>query len=275
MKLEVGSVIYHVEVRNPEKSETLVFLHGFTGSTKTWHTVSEKWTDAKIVMIDLIGHGASSSPEELEAYSLERQLEDLNALFDQLALDNFILVGYSMGGRTALAYACHYPERLTGLILESASPGLDSEQARKDRRTNDARLAEQIMTGGLVNFVDAWENIALFASQKELPERVQQSVREERLAQNPLGLANSLHGMGTGAQRSYWQELKGLHIPVLLVTGRLDVKFEAIAQKMLEQLPNAVHKTIDAGHAIHVEKPAEFATIVREYLSLNYQGGKS
>ncbi|MGB6406930.1 MAG: 2-succinyl-6-hydroxy-2,4-cyclohexadiene-1-carboxylate synthase [Planococcus donghaensis] len=275
MKLEVGSVIYHVEVRNPEMPETLVFLHGFTGSTKTWHSVSEKWTDAKIVMIDLIGHGASSSPEGLEAYSMERQLEDLDALFDQLALNNFTLVGYSMGGRTALAYACHYPERLTGLILESASPGLDSEQARKDRQTNDARLAEQIMTGGLVNFVDAWENIALFASQKELPERVQQSVREERLAQNPLGLANSLLGMGTGAQRSYWQELEGLHIPVLLVTGRLDVKFETIAQKMLEQLPNAVHKTIEAGHAIHVEKPAEFATIVREYLSLNYQGGKS
>ncbi|ANU12619.1 2-succinyl-6-hydroxy-2,4-cyclohexadiene-1- carboxylate synthase [Planococcus halocryophilus Or1] len=275
MKLEVGGNFYHVEVRNPEKPETLVFLHGFTGSTKTWHSVSEKWTDAKIVLIDLIGHGASSSPEELKAYSMERQLEDLDALFDQLALDNFTLVGYSMGGRTALAYACNYPERLTRLVLESASPGLDSEQARKDRRTNDARLAERIVTGGLVNFVDAWENIELFASQKELPERVQQSVREERLAQNPLGLANSLHGMGTGAQQSYWQELKGLNVPVLLVTGRLDVKFEAIAQKMLEQLPNAVHKTIDAGHAIHVEKPAEFATIVREYLSLNYQGGKS
>ncbi|ANU23775.1 2-succinyl-6-hydroxy-2,4-cyclohexadiene-1-carboxylate synthase [Planococcus donghaensis] len=275
MKLEVGSVIYHVEVRNSEKAKTLVFLHGFTGSTKTWHSVIEKWTDTKIVMIDLIGHGASSSPQELEAYSMERQLEDLDALFDQLALDTFTLVGYSMGGRIALAYACHYPKRLTGLILESASPGLDSEQARKDRQTNDAHLAERIMTGGLVNFVDAWENIALFASQKELPERVQQSVRQERLAQNPLGLANSLLGMGTGVQRSYWQELEGLHIPVLLVTGRLDVKFETIAQKMLERLPNAVHKTIEAGHTIHVEKPAEFATIVREYLSMNYQGGKS
>lgn len=275
MELEVGGVFYHVEVKNPEKTKTVVFLHGFTGSTKTWHPIIEKWRDAKIVLIDLIGHGKSASPETLEAYSMDRQLKDLATLFNQLGLDRFTLVGYSMGGRTALAYACSYPERLTGLILESASPGLDSEQARKDRRTNDARLAERIVTGGLVNFVDAWENIALFASQKELSESVQQSVREERLAQHPVGLANSLLGMGTGAQQSYWQELEGLHLPVLLVTGRLDVKFEAIAQKMLERLPNAVHKTIDAGHAIHVEKPAEFATIVREYLSLNYQGGKS
>jgi 2-succinyl-6-hydroxy-2,4-cyclohexadiene-1-carboxylate synthase len=59
------------------------------------------------------------------------------------------------------------------------------------------------------------------------------------------------------------------------VTGQLDLKFEAIAKKMAELMPGAVHKTIDAGHAIHVEKPVEFATIVREYSSLNYQGGKS
>ncbi|AIY04956.1 2-succinyl-6-hydroxy-2,4-cyclohexadiene-1-carboxylate synthase [Planococcus sp. PAMC 21323] len=275
MKLEVGGVVYYVEVRNPEKLKTLVFLHGFTGSTKTWHSVIENWTDVKVVLIDLIGHGESASPEELEAYSMERQLESLDALFNRLALDNFTLVGYSMGGRTALAYACHYPERLTELVLESASPGLESEQARKERQINDKHLAERIVTGGLINFVNAWENIALFASQKTLTEAVQKSVREERLAQNPLGLANSLLGMGTGAQQSYWQELECLNIPVLLVTGRLDLKFEAIAQKMMECLSNGVHKTIDAGHAIHVEKPVEFATIVREYLSLNYQGGKS
>ena len=81
--------------------------------------------------------------------------------------------------------------------------------------------------------------------------------------------------MGTGAQASYWDRLSKLNLPVLLVSGKLDAKFEAIAQEMARLLPNVVHKTIDAGHAIHVEKPAEFATIVREYLSLNYQGGKS
>ncbi|ANU25838.1 2-succinyl-6-hydroxy-2,4-cyclohexadiene-1-carboxylate synthase [Planococcus versutus] len=275
MKLEVDGIFYHIEVENPEKTETVVFLHGFTGSTKTWHSVIEKWSDVKIILIDLIGHGKSSSPEEFEAYSMERQLKDLNALFKQLALDRFTLVGYSMGGRIALAFACHYPERLTSLVLESASPGLENEQARQDRRINDASLAKRIVANGLVHFVDAWENNALFVSQKSLPERVQQAVREERLAQHPVGLANSLLGMGTGTQQSYWQKLEELPIPVLLITGRLDVKFEAIAQKMLTHLPHAIHKTIDAGHAIHVEKSAEFATIVREYLTLNYQGGKS
>jgi len=139
----------------------------------------------------------------------------------------------------------------------------------------DEALAARIISGGIENFVDRWENISLFDSQKLLPEPVRWAIREERLSQNPIGLANSLQGMGTGAQDSYWERLGKLTMPVLLVTGQSDLKFEAIAKKMVELMPDAVHKTIEGGHAIHVEKPVEFATIVREYSSLNYQGGKS
>ncbi|MGE6367790.1 2-succinyl-6-hydroxy-2,4-cyclohexadiene-1-carboxylate synthase [Planococcus kocurii] len=275
MKLTVNGTHYHIEVRNREKQETVVFLHGFTGTTKSWHSVATGWTDHKLVFIDLIGHGKTESPKSVEFYTMERQLANLDALFDQLELDRFSLIGYSMGGRTALAYACEFPVRVSGLILESASPGLRSEEARRKRRANDAHLVERIVTQGLVGFIDSWENIALFDSQKSLPEKVKDVIRQERLEQNPVGLANSLLGMGTGSQASYWGELMCLNMPVLLVTGQLDLKFELIAKEMASLMPKAIHKTIDAGHAIHVEKPAEFATIVREYLSLNYQGGKS
>ncbi len=73
--------------------------------------------------------------------------------------------------------------------------------------------------------------------------------------------------MGTGSQRSYWTCLPELEMPVLLVTGELDPKFCAIAREMEELLPNAEHCIISAGHAIHVEKPAEFATMVMERLN--------
>lgn len=275
MKLDVNGVSYHVEIVNADQQETIVFLHGFTGSTKSWQPVIAEWSDLKIVLIDLIGHGETDCPEDVEHYRMQRQLEDLDALFDQLGLDKMTLVGYSMGGRTALAYACSFPERLKGLVLESASPGLRNEEERQERRTRDEGLAQRIVAGGIPNFVDRWENISLFDSQKSLSEPVKQAVREERLAQNSVGLANSLKGMGTGAQESHWEQLKSLKMPILLVTGQLDGKFRAIAEEMVELMPDAVHKTIGGGHAIHVEKPAEFATIVREYSSLNYRGGKS
>ncbi|MCM3611553.1 2-succinyl-6-hydroxy-2,4-cyclohexadiene-1-carboxylate synthase [Planococcus sp. MERTA32b] len=275
MKMEVEGVNYHIELLNEDKDQALVFLHGFTGSTKTWHKIVPHFEEYKIVLIDLLGHGGTDSPKDSERYSMEEQLRDLEKIFDLLELKNFVLAGYSMGGRTALAYACIFPERLSALLLESSSPGLKTEEQRSERRTNDGSLAERIISGGVISFVDSWEKIPLFKTQEALPEPVKRAVREERLAQDPIGLANSLIGMGTGAQKSYWEAISQLQLPVLLVTGKLDEKFTAIAGEMVSLMPNAEHREIMAGHALHVEKPAEFATIVGEYLKMNFLGGKS
>ncbi|RNF38273.1 2-succinyl-6-hydroxy-2,4-cyclohexadiene-1-carboxylate synthase [Planococcus salinus] len=267
MKVTVNGLVYQVEIFNEESKKTVVFLHGFTGSTKTWQEVVSRLAGYKVVLVDLIGHGGTESPAVTTRYSMEHQIADLDALFDILALPKLTLIGYSMGGRTALAYACTHPERLESLILESASPGLVSEQQRLERRQRDESLADRIEEGGVASFVDKWEEIPLFETQKRLPESVKASVRSERLSQEATGLANSLRGMGTGAQRSYWDCLRELPIPVLLVTGTLDSKFTAIAGEMLAHLQDGQWEKVDAGHAIHVEKPAEFATIVEKYLS--------
>ncbi|TWT12521.1 2-succinyl-6-hydroxy-2,4-cyclohexadiene-1-carboxylate synthase [Planomicrobium sp. CPCC 101079] len=275
MNIAANDVRYHVEIFNKEKQRTIVFLHGFTGNAKTWNSIIEQLQDFKIVLLDLIGHGQSDSPESAERYAMERQIEDLNVLFNELTLTGFTLVGYSMGGRTALAYACTYPGRVEALILESASPGLQTTEEQKDRQERDAALARRILSGGIPDFVGFWENIPLFDSQKQLPDTVKQAVRQERLAQSTFGLANSLLGMGTGSQASYWGVLKDLKVPVLLLAGTLDLKFKAINEEMFALLPNARLEILEAGHAIHVEKPLEFATMVKEYLTLEFRGGTS
>lgn len=275
MEREINGVNYHAEVLNPEKSKTMVLLHGFTGSTETWRAISAEFQEYKIVLVDLIGHGQSGSPEGAARYSMEMQVRDLDSLFEELGLSRFVLAGYSMGGRTALAYACTYSGRVGVLVLESASPGLKNAAEQQERRARDEKLAERILADGVLEFVDFWEKIPLFDSQKMLSDAKRKMIRAERLQQKPLGLANSLIGMGTGSQASYWEDLARLDFPVLLVTGSLDEKFCAIAERMAERLPNAEHRVIEAGHAIHVEKPAEFATMVKEYLSSYYRGGKS
>ena len=73
-----------------------------------------------------------------------------------------------MGGRIALAYTIKYPERVTSLILESASPGLKTEQERIERREADELLAKKINSEGIPSFVEFWENIPLFAFAKEI-----------------------------------------------------------------------------------------------------------
>lgn len=263
-----GYSIYYERTGNRDLP-IIVCLHGFTGSTATWKDLAARLkNDAQVITIDLMGHGQTDSPETIEAYTMDRQLLILEALFDHLQITSFTLLGYSMGGRIALSYALAYPQRVNRLLLESASPGLKLAEERAARRKNDALLAERIEREGMANFVGFWENIPLFASQKRLPEAVQQQIRLERQSQGPEGLANSLKGIGTGSQPSNWDKLSTLTLPVLLITGALDKKFVLISREMKKQLPNSKQIIVeDVGHAIHVENPSLFATIVKKYIN--------
>ncbi|PYF01951.1 2-succinyl-6-hydroxy-2,4-cyclohexadiene-1-carboxylate synthase [Ureibacillus chungkukjangi] len=269
MKLKVRGVTVNIRIWNEHLEQTIVMLHGFTGSVSTWNTVAQSLSDYRVVAIDLVGHGQTDSPKDIAAYTMDEQLLQLNEIFQQLKLHHFILLGYSMGGRVALAYATAFPREISHLLLESASPGLKSAQERAIRRSSDEGLAAIIEANGLEAFVDKWENIPLFATQKKLSLNAQQAIREERLSQSEIGLANSLRGMGTGAQSSLWSRLEELKMPVTLITGELDEKFCKIAEEMQALLQNAQNVTVkQAGHAIHVENPEQFATIVKDAIKI-------
>ncbi|OXS73803.1 2-succinyl-6-hydroxy-2,4-cyclohexadiene-1-carboxylate synthase [Lysinibacillus sp. KCTC 33748] len=267
-KLMIRGLETSVDIWNEEAGQTLVALHGFTGSTATWRNLAKALPSVRVIAIDLIGHGQTAIPKQISRFSMQEQIQDLEEVFCQLELKKFTLLGYSMGGRVALSYAITYPERIEKLILESASPGLRTSKERSERCERDNALAEKIISNGLISFVNAWETIPLFESQKRLPHDVQEAIRFERLSQEEEGLAGSLRGIGTGGQPPNWMVLEKLEFPVLLITGSLDEKFCKIALEMKALLKNAKHTTVnDAGHAIHVENPAEFATIVEEHLT--------
>ncbi|OHR73358.1 2-succinyl-6-hydroxy-2,4-cyclohexadiene-1-carboxylate synthase [Bacillus sp. HMSC76G11] len=266
MMLTIRGVSYHVETYG--EGTPLVLLHGFTGSAENWHPFLAMFSQYKVILIDLIGHGQTNSPSEFERCSMEESVKDLHAIFAELHLKNFILAGYSMGGRLALTYAVLHPEQITKLILESASPGLKTEAERMNRRENDRKLSQFIKEQGMESFIDFWENISLFASQKALPEAVQKKQRDQRLKNDETGLANSLLGMGTGSQKSLWDSLDTLKIPVLLLCGERDEKFCLIAKEMKDLLPLSTFIKINgAGHAVHVEQPQIFGRIVNEFIN--------
>jgi 2-succinyl-6-hydroxy-2,4-cyclohexadiene-1-carboxylate synthase len=267
MKIESNGVEYHVEIIGD--GVPLLLLHGFTGSWRTWKSLipslGEKY---KLIIVDIIGHGNTDVPADYMRYSMEKVTEDLKNILNKLCIEKASVLGYSMGGRLALSFACLYPHYIKCLILESASPGLKSLEERRLRKEQDNRLADQIVTEGIGNFVEYWENIQLFSSQKDLPTNIQTIVREERISNSVLGLANSLRGMGTGSQPSWWAELQTLDFPVLLITGDLDRKFYQIAAKMQKLIKNCEWKIIkNTGHAIHVEDVEKFDKIVSEFLS--------
>ena len=267
MKVEVHGVNYHVEMIG-ESGYPLVLLHGFTGNGSNWLPFSKRWSQhSRLIIVDIIGHGQTDAPENPERYRMEQATSDLAQLLEILGIDQADFLGYSMGGRLALSFAVSYPEKVRKLVLESASPGLKTEEERAARIKSDWKLASFIEEQGIEKFVDYWEGIPLFQSQTELSIEQRNEIRMQRLANSVTGLSGSLIGMGTGAQPSYWDDLSSISCEVLMITGERDEKFCKIAIEMNEKVKNSKWTMVHScGHAIHVEQAEKFGTIVSEFL---------
>lgn len=266
MRLDIDGL--GVNVERWGSGPPVVLLHGFTGSSNGWRDLAEAiGGEFEAIAIDIVGHGQTDAPEDLERYMMRRCVDDLAATLRALGHERATWLGYSMGGRTALQVAVHRPDVVSALILEGATPGLATEAEREARVASDEVLAQKIEGEGVEAFIDFWENVPLFDSQKRMPEERRRRVREGRLRNRATGLANSLRGMGTGSQEDVRDRLEGVAVPTLLITGVLDTKFTDLGREMAQVLPNATMFTIDdAGHAAHVERPDVFASMVLEFL---------
>lgn len=267
MKIVVDEVSYHIEVCG--EGFPLIMLHGFTGCGANWKpfcsTLGEK---SMLIMPDLPGHGRTKT-DSLDGakFYFMPVVEQIIEVIDRLGYDKVDMLGYSMGGRLALALSVMYPSRIRKLILESASPGLKTTQERKERSLSDADLAFSILEHGLVQFVGYWEDLPLFKSQKSLQPVKRALIRKQRLSNDPTSLANALWAMSTGMQPSFWESLDTITAEVLMIVGELDYKFCQIAEEMQKSLKNGqIYKVEQCGHAIHVEQPGKFGTIVSEFL---------
>jgi len=267
MNITINNLRMHVHLAG--SGPPLLLLHGFTGSAATWEPLLPHVTPRRrVIAPDLIGHGGSDAPTDPARYRMERCVADLPALLDALEVAQVDLLGYSMGGRVALHLALAAPQRVRRLLLESASPGLDDPAERAARVQSDNDLADAIERDGIAAFVAHWERLPLFAGQATLPPAVREKQRAQRLRNRPVGLANSLRGMGTGQQASLWERLPELTMPMRLLVGAQDRKYCNIAQRMKQVLPNAqVSVMAEAGHTIHLEQPDRFAQLVGDFLA--------
>jgi 2-succinyl-6-hydroxy-2,4-cyclohexadiene-1-carboxylate synthase len=263
--IDIDHLRYHLEIDG--RGLPLVLLHGFTGSAASWSAhIDALAARFRVVRIDLPGHGRTPAPS-VERCAFTRVGDDLAAILARVVDVPAPLLGYSMGGRLALYTALAHPDRIRTLILESASPGLESEAERAARRTADEVLAERILAQGVPAFVDAWEKLPLFATHARLPQPIRDAQRRQRLANDADGLAISLRALGTGVQPALWARLGELIMPALLITGDEDTKFNAIAQRMAVAMPKASHQRIlQSGHTPHLEQAHAFREAVFAFL---------
>ncbi len=205
-------------------------------------------------MPDVAGHGAAP-PAGGDLWSEAHRLGAANG--------RALWVGYSAGGRICLHLALNEPSLVTGLVLVSATAGIESEAERASRRTGDNELADRIEGGGdagLDRWLDEWLAGPLFSHLDEIT-----ADRASRRLNTAAGLAGSLRRHGTGTQAPLWERLSELTMPVAVVAGGDDEKFSTLARRLAAGIgANAELEIVkEAGHAVCFEQPRVFAEIVR------------
>lgn len=235
---------------------TRVYLHGFLGAPAAWREVSARLGEPSPVAPWVPGHGPSPSTPR-GAFT-----DVVDALAASvLTPDPVTLVGYSLGARLALSIAMRHPSRVARLVLVGVAYGLDEARDREARARSDEALAVSLERDGVARFVDAWESIPLFASQRSLPNDRLAAQRAWRTDHTARGLAWSLRALGLGRQPPYRAAFSKSTMPVSLITGSLDDKFTAIAREMVRMRTNVRHTVVDGvGHNVVLEAPEAVAS---------------
>lgn len=230
-----------------DNAPALVLLHGFTNSGASWEPVISGLRERyRALAPDIRGHASAAAADPV---TLDAVIDDVAALTPE----PFTLVGYSQGGRIALHVALALPHRVTRLVLIGASPGLNDDAEREQRRLADERLAEQIESLAIDEFARQWAQTPILA---DIPPDIAEISHQDRLHSTPHGLASALRGLGTGALPSLWSRLPELRMPVTLLAGERDTKFTALASEMAKCIPRAEVTVVSgAGHAVHLERP--------------------
>jgi 2-succinyl-6-hydroxy-2,4-cyclohexadiene-1-carboxylate synthase len=234
----------------------VVLLHGFGGTHRAWDGVIARLPPerSRPLALDLPGHGEHAGAWDLggEAITFAGCVEHVLAH----SPERFVLCGYSLGGRVALHVALAAPKRVARLALVSTTAGIEDTSARAERSASDHRLADELERIPFEDFIEHWRTQPLFADD---PPEVGALAREDQRRNRADALAAVLRGVGTGEMTPLWDRLEELTMPVAILAGDRDAKFQALGRRMVELLPVAKLVIVPGGHGLLLENPEAVA----------------
>ncbi|WP_069132724.1 alpha/beta fold hydrolase [Rhodohalobacter halophilus] len=254
MKLYAEGVVYHAEIhQNNSKLPHLILFHGFMGSGRAFSNIlSELKAFCNPVTIDLIGHGKTITPDDVNLFSAERQTEQSKSILDRFQFKNLYVYGYSMGGRLLFQLLTSIPSYFRGALIESSHCGIDDESTRKERVEVDQKRALEIERD-FETFLDRWMGMPLFQSEDQTSSLLYRNIMED---QSPRNLAYSLKGFGAGVMPPVCEKLHQLRVPLYLMAGSNDQKY---VDRMTEISKLSSHFELivaeNAGHRVHADRP--------------------
>ncbi|MFM2481916.1 2-succinyl-6-hydroxy-2,4-cyclohexadiene-1-carboxylate synthase [Celerinatantimonas sp. YJH-8] len=255
----------HFSVKGSKNNPALVFLHGFMGSSNDWGYITSALSDQYFcVSIDLPGHGMSQDVQPDKRHGFRQCHRLIEHVLKQLGIRQYMMIGYSLGGRLAAFHASHHPKGLKALLLESTHPGLEDEAAQTARLRYDFTWVNRLMNDSLEEVLADWYKQPVFANLSDLQRQHQIEIKRQS---NPQLLAQMLESTSLARQPELTAKLAKLDCPVALIVGRQDQKFVVLAEKLIPNLRQGTRYCIDnAGHNVHFEQPEIYLETVRSFL---------
>ncbi len=244
---------------------TVFCLHGFTGSAESFAVLQNLLFSKKCICPPIYGH--FGCPQALSSWSFASEIERLGKIVQKSVSPQNpeILCGYSLGGRLALGLALAMPQYFRSLVLIASHAGLAEGSEKQDRRKNDEKLACMLEKNGLADFYRFWEDLELFASQKQLAAEILEHQNSVRSKQTSDGLAAALRVLGLGQMPDFLPRLAELKMPVTVVIGELDKKYWNFWKKHINAFTNGRLLSVSGvGHNVLLEQPQKVAEILEE-----------
>ena len=248
----------------------VVFLHGGGLNAHTWDLVCLALRrERHCVALDQRGHGESEWSPQMD-YSTESHVRDLDAFVDRLGVDGFVLVGMSLGGANALAWAGTQSRRLAGLVLVDVGPETRAEGARK--------IAAFTSEATPLDSVDHYVERAMAFNPRRNRELLRRSLLHNlrrmpdgrwmwKYDQRHRGRAPDPGAMER-RRALLWSAVEGVECPTLVVRGaESDVFHDEDAERLAARLRRGRWVRVPgAGHTVQGDNPAGLLDVLRPFL---------
>jgi len=225
----------------------VVFIHSFAGSKSHWKVqLAHLRKTRRALALDLRGHGESAPA--LDDYTVESLAQDIAAVVDGLGLQRFVLVGHSMGGAAAIAYAGAHPQRVAGLVLVGAPGQTPAEQSRQIMASLESDY-EGVSEGYWKSILAGAEADVENQIRKEmrcLPRDVSLSLIGAILAYDPVPALQRYPGPKLLIDTPHGDSPHALH-------------------KLVPTIPRQV--MTDTSHWAHLDKPVQFNRLLDAFLA--------
>lgn len=250
-----GKISYKVK----GKGRAIVLLHGFLESGAIWGSYSEKLSRVyKVIFVDLPGHGQSDCFGYV--HRMELMAEAVKAVLDKLHLRRYVLVGHSMGGYVALAFAELYAENVKGLVLFHSTAYPDSREKKKDREKaiEFVKHSPEVYAREATKKLFAPLNVHLFRDKVEIAQSISMATSQQ-------GIIAALEGMKVRKNREV--VLKFAPYPVMLIAGKLDttIPYERIKPLFLLAKNTYTQTLENAGHMGFFEAESETIRATKKF----------